>query len=279
MKIKIEKGTKQGRKIYNNNKVKVNFGDSVIHEGKIDLRQGARAIQKGIANTQGSGLKQAPLDNNNVIKATAGEVKPQPAKIKKPNNIIDKSKSVNVKKGQKVSITKNVSNISRVLVALEWEYKSQSFDIDTSIFMMDVNNKTAEEDFIFYNNPISRSNAVALKKDFNKKLLDCYDITLQLNLNTVPSNIKVLAVTVTVDEEAKNKHSFKDIKNAQLKIIDVDTNKEIFSYSFAQGLTNQTAIVASEIYKHGDEWKINCIGSGFTGGLQALCDNYGIDTK
>ena len=37
----------------------------------------------------------------------------------------------------------------------------------------------------------------------------------------------------------------------------------------------QTAIVVGELYRYNGEWKFNAIGSGFQGGLKALCDHYG----
>ena len=31
------------------------------------------------------------------------------------------------------------------------------------------------------------------------------------------------------------------------------------------------------VYKNGDEWKFNAIGSGYQGGLAALCANFGVE--
>ena len=41
----------------------------------------------------------------------------------------------------------------------------------------------------------------------------------------------------------------------------------------------ETAMVVGEIYRHNNEWKFNAIGSGFSGGLAALCAQYGIDAE
>jgi len=35
--------------------------------------------------------------------------------------------------------------------------------------------------------------------------------------------------------------------------------------------------VFGELYKHNGEWKFNAIGSGYQGGLAALCANYGVE--
>ena len=39
----------------------------------------------------------------------------------------------------------------------------------------------------------------------------------------------------------------------------------------------ETAIVVGELYRHNGEWKFNAIGSGFQGGLYALCQNFGVN--
>ena len=41
----------------------------------------------------------------------------------------------------------------------------------------------------------------------------------------------------------------------------------------------ETAVVFGELYKNGDEWKFNAIGSGYQGGLAALCNSYGVDVE
>ena len=33
------------------------------------------------------------------------------------------------------------------------------------------------------------------------------------------------------------------------------------------------------LVKNGDEWKFNAIGSGYQGGLAALCNSYGVDVE
>lgn len=39
---------------------------------------------------------------------------------------------------------------------------------------------------------------------------------------------------------------------------------------------NLTGIGDGELYRNGAEWKFNAAGSGFQGGLSALCKNFGI---
>ena len=68
------------------------------------------------------------------------------------------------------------------------------------------------------------------------------------------------------------------MSNAYIRIVDSDTNKELIRYDLGEDFSIETAIVVGEIYRHGGGWKFNAVGSGFQGGLAALCANYGIET-
>ena len=57
------------------------------------------------------------------------------------------------------------------------------------------------------------------------------------------------------------------------------TGEEILRYDLAEDFSIETAVVVGELYKNNGEWKFNAIGSGFQGGLLALCGYYGIDAE
>ena len=50
-------------------------------------------------------------------------------------------------------------------------------------------------------------------------------------------------------------------------------------YDLGEDFSIETAVVFGELYKNGDEWKFNAIGSGYQGGLAALCNSYGVDVE
>ena len=66
------------------------------------------------------------------------------------------------------------------------------------------------------------------------------------------------------------------IKNAFIRIVDVDTHNEICRYNLSENYDAMTAMIFGEVYWKDGKWKFNAIGSGFEGGLAALCGNYGI---
>ena len=66
------------------------------------------------------------------------------------------------------------------------------------------------------------------------------------------------------------------IRNAVLKIS--GSRGEIATFPL-ENFTVETAIVLGEVYRYKGSWKFNATGAGFSGGLAALCNNFGIEVK
>jgi tellurium resistance protein TerD len=195
--------------------------------------------------------------------------------------LVDARRSIKLGKGQKLSLNQNVKNLSKLIVTLDFNIISKGnkeFDLDASVFMVDINNKTTEKDFIFYENTKSRCGGVVIKQDHNTSLKEAYNESIQLDLNLIPSNIQKLAFTLTIYEANERLQNFGQVSEGCFRIIEGNMKQEILNYKFSEELSIETAMVVAEIYRYKDEWKINCIGSGFRGGLEALCNNYGIET-
>ena len=104
------------------------------------------------------------------------------------------------------------------------------------------------------------------------------DEQIQVDLTKIPDSIDKIAFTVTIYEAEQRRQNFGQVSNAYIRIVDRDTNKELIRYDLGEDFSIETAIVVGEIYRHGGGWKFNAVGSGFQGGLAALCANYGIET-
>jgi tellurium resistance protein TerD len=69
------------------------------------------------------------------------------------------------------------------------------------------------------------------------------------------------------------------VSNSFIRIVDQVTDRELIRYDLSEDFSIETAIVVGELYRHNGEWKFNAIGSGFQGGLAALCAHYGIEVE
>ena len=189
---------------------------------------------------------------------------------------------VNLKKGQKVSLTKGNPGLKKVVVGLGWDVNAfdtgGAFDLDTAAFLLtDTGKVSRTEDFIFYGNLVHPSGAVSHMGDNLTGVGDGDDEQIQIDLSKIPSNISKIAFTVTIYDAELRRQNFGQVSNAFIRIVDETTNVELIRYDLGEDFSIETAVVVGELYKYNGEWKFNAIGSGFQGGLAALCGYYGID--
>ncbi len=103
------------------------------------------------------------------------------------------------------------------------------------------------------------------------------DEQVSVDLSKVPANIQKIAFTVTIYDADVRHQNFGQVSNAFIRIVDETNNQEIIRYDLGEDFSIETAIVVGELYRNNGEWKFNAIGSGFQGGLAALCGHYGIE--
>ena len=100
-----------------------------------------------------------------------------------------------------------------------------------------------------------------------------------VDLTKVPANVERIAFTVTIYDAEARRQNFGQVSNAFVRIFNEVTGEEILRYDLGEDFSIETAVVFGELYKNGDEWKFNAIGSGYQGGLAALCNSYGVDVE
>ncbi|WP_370813677.1 TerD family protein [Butyricicoccus pullicaecorum] len=190
---------------------------------------------------------------------------------------------ISLQKGQKVDLTKGNPSLKHVLVGLGWDVNRYdggfAFDLDASAFLLGANGQTPNTDaFIFYGNLKHPSGAVEHMGDNLTGEGDGDDEQILVDLTKIPDSIEKIAFTVTIYEAEQRRQNFGQVDNSYIRIVDNDTGKELIRYDLGEDFSIETAIVVGEIYRHGGGWKFNAVGSGFQGGLAALCANYGIET-
>ena len=80
-------------------------------------------------------------------------------------------------------------------------------------------------------------------------------------------------------EAEERNQNFGQVNNAFVRIYNEQTGEELLRYDLGEDFSVETAAVFGELYKNNGEWKFNAIGSGFYGGLSALCANYGVEVE
>ncbi len=187
-------------------------------------------------------------------------------------------------KGQKVSLTKDNPGLQKVIVGLGWDVNRYDtggdFDLDASVFMLTDSGKVSkQEEFVFYGNPKDPSGAVQHMGDNRTGVGEGDDEQITIDLTKVPEHITKIAITVTIYDAESRRQNFGQVNNSFIRIYNEQSGQEILRYDLEEDFSIETAVVFGELYKHGGEWKFNALGSGYQGGLAALCASYGIQTE
>lgn len=147
-------------------------------------------------------------------------------------------------------------------------YINSSMTIDFTCFGLDSNKKLSDDKYmIFYNQVKSPENSIELYSQ-NK-----YSNKFKIDLNRIPSNIKNLVFTSTIDGNGT-------MSNISIGYMSIFSNgKEIIRFEFkGNDFKNEKAILIGEIYFK-DTWRLGSIGKGFNGGLSALLKHFGGEEK
>lgn len=190
--------------------------------------------------------------------------------------------AVSLTKGQKVDLTKGNPGLNNLLVGLGWDVNKfdggSDFDLDAAAFLLDSNGKTASDaDFVFYGNLKHASGGVEHLGDNLTGAGDGDDEQIKVDLSKVPESVEKIDFTVTIYEAEERHQNFGQVSNAFIRVVDESSNTELIRYDLGEDFSIETAVVVGELYRHNGEWKFNAVGSGFQGGLHALCQNFGVN--
>jgi len=198
--------------------------------------------------------------------------------------------SVSLQKGQKVSLSKDNAGLSKVMIGLGWDEvqqkkkgffsaKPQDIDCDASAFLLIDGKLRDKKDIVYFGNLRHPSGTVQHMGDNLTGAGDGDDEQIKVDLSMVPEDISKIAFSATIYEAEARRQNFGQVNNAFIRIYNEETGEEILRYDLGEDFSIETAVVFGELYKNGNEWKFNAIGSGYQGGLAALCANYGVDVE
>ena len=181
--------------------------------------------------------------------------------------------SISLTKGQKISLSKEVSGLSKVVVGLGWDVAEQKKglfggtytpNIDCDASAISLNSDAKKRDVAFYGCRTIERGAIVHHGDNLTGAGDGDDEQITVDLLTMPSDVDKVVFVVNIFACESRKQHFGMIKNAFIRLVDKTTGQEICKYNLSDDYKNKTAMIFGELYKHNGEWKFNAIGQGTT---------------
>ncbi len=189
--------------------------------------------------------------------------------------------AISLNKGGNLSLSKTDPNLTKLLIGLGWDERAtsgQDFDLDASAFVLNASGKVrGDHDFIFYNQLKSADGAVEHTGDNRTGLGDGDDEVIKVDLTRVAPDVDKIAITVTIHDAAARSQNFGQVANAFIRVVNEQTGAEVVRFDLAEDYSIETAMVFGEVYRHNGEWKFRAVGQGYSGGLAAMCAQYGIN--
>ncbi len=189
--------------------------------------------------------------------------------------------AISLAKGQKVDLTKAHKGLKDIIIGLGWDTNKydgdKDFDLDAAVFLLNGSDKVrSDADLVFYNNLNGGNGAVVHTGDNLTGEGDGDDEQLKIDLAKMPGDIEKVAFTITINDAEARNQTFGQVSGAFVRIVDAASNDELVRFDLGEDYSIETAVVVGELYRHSGEWKFAAIGSGFSGGLAALCGEYGV---
>ena len=100
------------------------------------------------------------------------------------------------------------------------------------------------------------------------------DEVLIVDFRKIPTNVASIAIAVSIYEAEERRQIFGGVNNAFVRLVDVETKKEVLRYSLQEQFSTETALIMATVTKVNNEWQLKAIGDAYQGGLQTLVDRY-----
>lgn len=195
--------------------------------------------------------------------------------------------AINLKKGQRISLKKEAPGLTKVMCGLGWDvseskglfglFKANDFDLDASVLCLTNKDKLkSKSDVVYYRNLEHSSGAITHQGDNLTGEGDGDDEQILVDLTRLPDDILKLIFVVNIYKARQRQQSFGQVKNAFVRLVNLNDNKEIARYSLlGEEYGGKTGMILAEVYRDQEEWKMEAVGKGFmVNGLQEITNQY-----
>jgi tellurium resistance protein TerD len=181
-----------------------------------------------------------------------------------------------LQKGGSLNLSKKEPALKKILIGLGWEFQQgKNIDLDASVFMLDKHRKLpADEYFVFYNNLKSPEGSVQHTGDNRTGAGEGDDEMILANLPLISPEVQEILIIISIYEAEARKHHFGLLKDAYIRLVDVESNREVLRYDLDQEFGSCTEVEFGKLHLENGEWYFTASGIGTNAGLQSYVDKY-----
>lgn len=157
-------------------------------------------------------------------------------------------------------------SVRRLRIVMGWA--DDAVDVDASALLLGDGGKVRDdEDFVFYNQPVSKDGAV---QHLGRAAGDAgAEERLALDLEDLDDAVSSVVVAASLGEG-----TFGDLDGLQMLVLD-EAGARLMTFDIAEA-TTETAFVFGEVYRRNGAWKVRAVGQGWDSGLAGLATDFGV---
>ena len=173
--------------------------------------------------------------------------------------------AINLEKNTGINLTKTAPALENVTVHLWWNGNVKPIDLDISAFILGATPngpKLLGDDFlVFYNNETPKHGIAWKTKD--QRAGGTEELYISIPKLAEKADAEEVSLIVTIDKAKERGHTFGQITDAGIKIINTDTQEEIAFYDLDANFSSETAVQVGSFFKQNNEFTFQAIGEGF----------------
>ena len=184
--------------------------------------------------------------------------------------------------GERVGLTELDPTMKKMTAGLGWQFKGydgEPLDLDVSVFLLDKNDVTREDDdFIFYNNMTGCGGAVEHMGDNRIGAGEGDDELIKFDLANIPFDIVTILFVITIYQGEDKGQDFSGVNSAYLRLFNEESSREVLRINLDDAeLTGGTALKIAQLERIGPKWELCAVGEVVEGGLKELAEQYDIE--
>lgn len=178
--------------------------------------------------------------------------------------------SLNLEKSMTLDLTKRNPGLEKVFAGAGWDVANggADYDLDVAAFLLRGGKLTSPADVIFFNNKVA--NGICLDKDNRTGAGDGDDEKIVLELSKIDSSVTEIAFCVVIFDAAQKGQTFGHVKNAHVRLVNLENNQELCNFPLNTDFSTDTAIIFTKLKRNGADWDYEAVGEGKQADLNGL---------
>ncbi len=182
-----------------------------------------------------------------------------------------------LKRGANVALTREVPNLSGVVLGMHWNAGAERALSDNLTFaavLCGADGRVRDErDFVFFNQLSSPEESVTER---DEALGDDAE-QIEVDLGSVPPEIERIVAVLYVNEGPAQRRTLGQLRSCAIRVLNREGNAELIrSEDLAPLFDAETAVTLGELYRHDGGWKFKVLGQGYAKGVAGIASDYGI---